>query len=66
MYTLHYSPGSCSLIVHILLEEFAVPFEAKEADSKSPGYRRHVNPKGKVPALETPHGILTECVAIVE
>ena len=28
MYTLHYSPGSCSLIVHILLEEFGVPFEA--------------------------------------
>jgi glutathione S-transferase len=66
MYTLHYSPGSCSFIIHILLEEFAVPFEAKKADSKSSEYRTHVNPKGKVPALGTPHGVLTECVAIVE
>ena len=66
MYTLYYSPGSCSLIVHILLEEFGVPFEAKKADSKSAEYRRDINPKGKVPALATPDGILTECVAIVE
>ncbi len=66
MYTLHYSPGSCSLIIHILLEEFGVPFEAKKADSKSDDYRANVNPKGKVPALATPHGVHTECVAIVE
>jgi glutathione S-transferase len=66
MYTLHYSPGSCSLIVHILLEEFGVPFEAKKADAKSAEYRASVNPKGKVPALATTDGVLTECVAIVE
>ena len=66
MYKLHYSPGSCSLIVHILLEEFGVAFEAVKADAKSSAYRAQVNAKGKVPALETPHGILTECVAIVE
>ena len=66
MYKLHYSPGSCSLIIHILLEEFAVPFEAVKADAKSAQYRAKVNRKGKVPALQTPHGILTECVAIVE
>lgn len=66
MYRLHYSPGSCSLIIHVLLEEFAVAFEAVKADAKSPAYRAQVNRKGKVPALETPDGILTECVAIVE
>jgi len=66
MYKLHYSPGSCSLIIHILLEEFAVPFEAVKADTKSRAYRTQVNAKGKVPALETPQGVLTECVAIVE
>jgi len=66
MYKLHYSPGSCSLIIHILLEEFAVPFEAVKADTKSSAYRTQVNAKGKVPALETPRGVLTECVAIVE
>ena len=66
MYTLHYSPGSCSLVVHILLEELGIAFQLEKADSKSSAYRSQVNPKGKVPALATPQGVLTECVAIVE
>ncbi|MBC8022204.1 MAG: glutathione S-transferase N-terminal domain-containing protein [Burkholderiales bacterium] len=66
MHTLHYSPGSCSLIVHILLEELGIAFELEKADSKSALYRANVNPKGKVPALVTPQGVLTECVAILE
>src|SRR5580765_27957 len=66
MYTLHYSPGSCSLLIHVLLEELVVPFELKKADTKAPDYRAKVNAKGKVPALETPQGVLTECVAILE
>ncbi len=70
MYTLHYSPGSCSLVVHSLLEELAVPFEVKRVDLPGGEHRgeayRRVNPKGKVPALGTPDGVLTECVAIVE
>ena len=65
MYTLHYSPGSCSLIIHILLEELGVPFELVKAETKSPDYRK-VNPKGKVPALQTGEGVITECVAILE
>ena len=66
MYTLHYTPGSCSLIIHILLEELEIPFQVEKADSKSSAYRTRVNPKGKVPALATPQGIITECVAILE
>lgn len=66
MYTLYYSPGSCSLIVHILLEEFGVPFELKRVDAAAKDEYRRLNPKGKVPALATPDGLLTECVAIVE
>ena len=70
MYTLYYSPGSCSLIIHALLEEFAAPFEAKRVDFASGEHRgadyRRINPKGKVPALATPEGVITECVAIVE
>ena len=31
MYTLHFSPGSCSLIVNCLLEELGVAFELKRA-----------------------------------
>jgi glutathione S-transferase len=69
-YTLYYSPGSCALIVHILLEEFGVPFEAVRVDTASGEHRRdeyrRINPKQKVPALATPEGVLTECVAIVE
>ena len=66
MYTLHYSPGACSLIVHVLLEELEVPFELMRADGKSPEYRAQVNPKGKVPALGTPQGVITESMAITE
>jgi len=70
MYTLHYSPGSCALIVHCLLEEFGIAFEAKRVDLKGGEHRREaylaINPKGKVPALATPEGVLTECVAILE
>ena len=70
MYTLYYSPGSCSLIVHVLLEELGVPFEVKKVDLAAKehlaGGYRSVNPKGKVPALATPDGVLTECIAIVQ
>lgn len=66
MYTLYYSPGACSLIVHVLLEELGLPFELQKADGKSPEYRARVNPKGKVPALGTPQGVITESMAIAE
>lgn len=70
MYTLYYSPGSCSLIIHALLEELGEPFEAKRVDFAANEHRgeayRKLNPKGKVPALATPEGVLTECVAIVQ
>jgi glutathione S-transferase len=70
MYTLHYSPGSCSLIVHVLLEELGVPFELKKVDFAAKEHHgaeyRRLNPKGKVPALATPDGVLTECLAIVQ
>ena len=66
MYTLHYAPGSCSLLIHVLLEELGVAFDLRKADTKAPEYRTQVNAKGKVPALGTPKGVLTECVAILE
>ncbi len=70
MYTLYYSPGSCSLIIHCLLEELGVPFEVKRVDFESKEHHgaeyRKLNPKGKVPALATPDGVLTECMALVE
>ena len=70
MYTLHYSPGSCSLIIHCLLEEMGVPFRLARVDVAAKQHHgaeyRRLNPKGKVPVLETPEGPLTECVALVE
>jgi glutathione S-transferase len=69
MYTLYYSPGSVALLVNILLHELDVPFEARRVDLKAKGpeteaYLR-MNPKGKVPALATPEGTLTESMALV-
>ena len=70
MYTLHYSPGSCSLIIHCLLEELGVPFGIERVDVEGKQHHgaeyRKLNPKGKVPVLVTPEGPLTECVALVE
>ena len=70
MYTLYYSPGSCSLLIHCLLEELGVPFELKQVDLDGGEHRgeayRRINSKGKVPALVTPEGVLTECAALVE
>ena len=70
MYTLYYSPGACSLIVSCLLEELDVPYELKPVnfaanEHHSEEYRK-LNPKRKVPALVTPEGVLTECVALIE
>ena len=69
-YTLYYAPGSCALVVHILLEEFGVAFEAVRVETSKGEHHRdeykRINPKEKVPALVTPDGVLTECVAIVE
>ena len=70
MYKLHYSPGSCSLIIDTLLEELGVEYDMQRVQTEAGEHRRPeylaINPKGKVPALATPDGILTECVALIE
>lgn len=70
MYTLYYSPGSCSLIINCLLQEMNVPFELRKVDVEAREHEgaeyRKLNPKGKVPVLVTPDGVLTECVALIE
>lgn len=70
MLRLYYSPGACSLASHIALEEARAPFTAQRVDLKngeqrSAGYLK-VNPKGRVPALATDEGILTENPVILE
>jgi len=62
---LFYSPGACSLGIHIILEEIGKPFELslvalKEGAQYKPDYLA-VNPKSKVPALDRGDGrALTE------
>jgi glutathione S-transferase len=69
MLTLFYAPNTCSLASHIALEEAGAAFEARrlnfvEGDQRKPDYLK-INPKGRVPALITGHGILTETPAIL-
>jgi glutathione S-transferase len=70
MLKLHYAPRTISVAVAIILEQTGTPYEAirvdfANAEQTKDAYRR-VNPKGRVPALETDSGILTETPAIVE
>lgn len=69
MLKFYYSPGSCARASHIALEEAGAVFEAirvnlKNNEQRTPEYLA-VNPKGRVPALATERGILTENVAIL-
>jgi glutathione S-transferase len=69
MLTLHYTPGSCALAVHIALEEAGARYELQKVDFKtaqqrSPAYLA-LNPKGRVPALVTGRGVLTETPALL-
>lgn len=69
MLTLYYAPGTCSLASHIALVESKAEFNAVrlsfvEEDQRKPDYLA-INPKGRVPALVTDRGILTETPAIL-
>jgi glutathione S-transferase len=69
MFKLCYAPGTCALASHIALEEAGAPYSAerlsfKENQQNSADYLK-VNPKGRVPALVTDKGVLTETPAIL-
>jgi len=69
MLKLFYAPNSCALASHIALEEAGAPYETVRVDfganeQRKPEYLA-VNPKGRVPALATDQGILTETPAIL-
>lgn len=69
MMTFFYSPDSCARAVHIALEEAGAAYEPrpmslKEGDQYRPDYLA-LNPKGRVPALKTEQGVLTETAAIL-
>jgi glutathione S-transferase len=66
---LYYAPHSCALASHIVLEEAGAAYEAIRVDFKANAQRAPeylaINPKGRVPALVTTAGILTETPAIL-
>ncbi len=69
MLKLFFAAGACSLASHIALEEAGATYETERVDlskgqQRSPEYLR-VNPEGRVPALVTDRGVLTQSPAIL-
>ncbi|NBB14869.1 glutathione S-transferase [Caulobacter sp. SLTY] len=69
MLTLFYQPGSASDVARIALEEAGATYQALRVDfskdeQRQPQYLA-INPKGRVPALVTDEGVITENVAIL-
>lgn len=69
MLKFYYAPQSCALASHIALEEAGAIYEPVKVDFTRNEQRQaeylQINPKGRVPALATEHGILTETPAIL-
>lgn len=67
---LHVARGTIAMCVHAALEEAGVAHELAWVDFKAGAQGGAdylaVNPKGRVPALETDAGVLTEAAAILE
>lgn len=68
-WTFYTAPGTCAQAVHIALHEAQATFRLVKLDftqqqQQSPEYLA-LNPKGRVPALATPQGVLTEVPALL-
>ena len=68
-WTLYLAPGTCAQAVHIALHDAEAPHRLHVLDfgageQHSPGYLA-VNPRGRVPALVTEQGTLTEVPALL-
>jgi len=69
MLKLFYAAHTCALASHIALEEAGADYQLarvdfRDSEQKKPEYLA-INPKGRVPALVTERGILTETPAIL-
>lgn len=69
MLKLYYTAHTCSLATHIVLEDVGADYSIARISfaanqQRSPDYLK-INPKGRVPALVTDRGILTETPAML-
>ncbi len=66
MYKLYYSPGACSMAVHVILNELNVPFEAinQKDKLKDPEFLK-LNPRGQIPLLIADGEPVKEGAAII-
>jgi glutathione S-transferase len=69
MITLYYAPDTCSLASHITLEEVGAEYSTVRLDFAATEQRSSkylaINPKGRVPAMVTEFGVLTETPAML-
>lgn len=69
MYTLYYSPGSASMVVHLALLEAGAPHELRRVDLDAGGQRDpaylQLNPRGTVPTLLVDGQPLSESAALL-
>src|SRR6476660_3128980 len=69
MLKLFYSPGACSLVPHIALEEAGAEFKALRIPIADGGHLSAeylaINPHARLPALDTERGVITENIAVV-
>ena len=70
MITLYYARGTCALASHLALEYADADYQTvridfKKKEQRSAEYLR-LNPKGRVPALLTERGVLTETPALLQ
>lgn len=69
MLKFYYAPKTCALAVHLALEHIGAPYEAIALDFSQQAQRSAqylaLNPKGRVPSLETERGVLTETPALL-
>ena len=67
MYKLYYSPGACSMAIHVVLNECNQPVTLEKVDlrgARSPEFLK-LNPRGQVPVLADGDLIIREGAAIL-
>jgi glutathione S-transferase len=69
MYKLYYSPGACSMAIHVLLNELNAQYTLEkvaipQGDNRKPEFLK-LNPRGQVPVLVEGNHVMREGAAIL-